>query len=225
MMRDELMNRAPLFERDGYRLTDLAVHNLGSINRLIPLDSTYIELLGWPAGKPPQRKEIAEQPLGLDALVFRTEDAQATFERLQRAGYKVNPVQRLERPLLFQGKECLARFDTVRFSVQPVAGLRIYFCQHLTPEFIWNEAAIHHKNGAKSLDQIIVEAPAAQTVSTQLAAVIDGRPHIREDGANVIDLPNLQLVVKSTPNLSAASIARASILHEDGRICVFDPHL
>lgn len=87
MLRDQLMERASVFERDGYRLTELSVHNLGSINRLIPLDSTYIELLGWPAGQAPARKEIANQPLGLDALVFRTQDAQGTYQQLADQGF------------------------------------------------------------------------------------------------------------------------------------------
>ncbi len=225
MMRDQLMEHAPRFEQDGYRLTDLSVHNLGSINRLIPLDSTYIELLGWPAGQPPARKEIAGQALGLDALVFRSHDSEATLERLRRAGFDVNPVQRLERPLQVRGASHLARFDTVRFSMQPIAGLRMYFCQHLTPEFIWNDAAIRHENGAQSLDHIVVEAPDAQTVSTQLAAVINGKARAQEEGAYAIDLPNLRLIVRPASGLSAARIHQASILHRDGQVRVFNPQL
>jgi len=48
-----------IFEQSGFKLTPLAKHNLGSINRLIVLDSTYIELLGWESDKPLARKEIA----------------------------------------------------------------------------------------------------------------------------------------------------------------------
>src|SRR3546814_15812781 len=98
MMRDQLNDRAPRLQGDGFHLTDVSVHNLGSINRLITLESAYIELLGWPAGQPPARKEIAGQPLGLDALVFRPQNAGDTYEHLQRSGFDVNPVQRLERP-------------------------------------------------------------------------------------------------------------------------------
>src|SRR3546814_16756107 len=52
MVRDQLTEHAQQLLQDGFHLTDLAVHNLGSINRLITLESAYIELLGWPAGKP-----------------------------------------------------------------------------------------------------------------------------------------------------------------------------
>ena len=53
MVRDRLDALAPHFERQGFHLSDKAVHNLGSCNRLIVLEGTYIELLGWRA--PPAR--------------------------------------------------------------------------------------------------------------------------------------------------------------------------
>lgn len=225
MMRDQLMDHAPRFEQDGYHLTDLSVHNLGSINRLIMLDTTYIELLGWPTGKPPARKEIAEQPFGLDALVFKTDNAQATFERLRDDGFDVNPVLRLERPLQFQGEEHLAQFDTVRFSTQPVAGLRIYFCQHLTPELVWNEAALRHDNGAKALDRIIIEASDAPLVAAQLGKVAHSDAQAQDDGTYVIVLRNMQLVVKSGTGLTAAKISQAFLRHDDDELHEFNPHV
>ena len=70
MVRDRLDALAPHFERQGFRLSDKSVHNLGSCNRLIVLEGAYVELLGWPPGAPPARKEIADSPFGLEALVF-----------------------------------------------------------------------------------------------------------------------------------------------------------
>src|SRR5690606_32545769 len=72
MVRDRLDELAPHYERQGFLLSDKSVHNLGSCNRLVVLDSTYIELLGWPPGAPPARKEIADSPLVLEVLVSRT---------------------------------------------------------------------------------------------------------------------------------------------------------
>lgn len=225
MMRDQLMERAPHFEQEGYYLTELAVHNLGSINRLITLDTTYLELLGWPAGKPPARKEIAEQPLGLDALVFKTENAQATFERLRDEGFNVNPVLRLERPLTFEGEQHLAQFDTVRFSTQPVAGLRMYFCQHLTPEFVWTDDAMRHDNGAKSLDHIVIEASDAQAVAVLLGKVANAEANAQDDGTYVIALRNMQLVVRPDVELTAAKISQAFLRHADDEVREFNPHI
>ena len=90
MVRDRLDALAPHFERQGFHLSDKAVHNLGSCNRLIVLEGTYIELLGWPPGAPAQ--EIGS-PFGLEALVFRTTPKPPTSGCAPPAA--VNPVQEL----------------------------------------------------------------------------------------------------------------------------------
>lgn len=225
MMRDQLAQGAQALEQDGFHLTDVSVHNLGSINRLITLESSYIELLGWPAGQPPARKEIAEQPLGLDALVFRPQNAGQAYEHLRRSGFDVNPVQRLERPLQVQGQMQTARFDTVRFARQPVPGLRIYYCEHLTPEYVWDPAVMHHENGATSLDRIVIKAPDAQGVSATLATLAGGQAHALKDGSHRLELPNLQLVVQPEPGLPMATIAQAVLGCRDGAARAFNPRL
>ena len=96
MVRDRLDALAPHFERQGFHLSDKAVHNLGSCNRLIVLEGTYIELLGWPPGAPSARaKEIAVRRLGWKPWSSTAHDAEAT-ERLRAAGFAVNPVQELQ---------------------------------------------------------------------------------------------------------------------------------
>lgn len=223
MMRDQLNDRALRLQGDGFHLTDVSVHNLGSINRLITLESSYIELLGWPAGQPPARKEVAEQPLGLDALVFRPRNAAEIYEQLRQAGFEVNPVQRLERPVAAPAGVGMARFDTVRFARQPVPGLRIYYCQHLTPEYIWDESVMRHENGARSLSEIIIKAPDAHGVAATLAALTGGQ--VQDEGSQVLQLPNLRLVVESDPSLAAAIIWHATLGYSDGTIRPFVPPL
>ncbi|WP_353146850.1 VOC family protein [Pollutimonas bauzanensis] len=225
MVRDRLTDLAPRFEQDGYTLTDLSIHNLGSINRLITLDSAYIELLGWPQGKPPARKEIADSPEGLDALVLRSNNAGQTFEYLKSQGFAVNPVQRLERALVLNGATHTARFDTVRFSVQPLAGLRVYFCQHLTPELVWAEPFMQHDNGAKNLTDIVIAArqpqSVAQTLATLAMASID-----KDDKDNyVITLPNLRLRVSYDAKVPEAKITEASLVGNNGKEWAFNTRL
>ena len=134
MGRDSLSELSATFMNQGFQLTPLAYHNLGSSNRLIMLDSSYIELLGWEKGKPIQRAEIANQAIGLDALVFRTDDADACYAQLKETGFAINPVQDLSREGEFMGETVLVQFKTVRFSEQPIPGLTSYFCEHLNPE-------------------------------------------------------------------------------------------
>jgi len=223
MTRDEMETRSPRFEAAGYRLSAPGYHNLGSVNRLIVLNSSYIELLGWPAGEAPRRKEIAAQPIGLDALVFRSDDAQADQQRLQDAGFDVQPVSHLERPLDFHGSPQTARFQNVRFNQQPIAGFRVYYCQHLTPEYIWDEELMQHQNGAKFIQSIVITAPDALATARTLATLVDGDALVEKEKCT-IKLPNLELIVLPAPNAPAASIQRVMLLHADGNVREFDAY-
>lgn len=220
MLRDQLEARAPGFTQAGYTLSEVSVHNLGSINRLIALDSSYIELLGWPAGEQPRRQEIAQQPIGLDALVLRSENAANDHRRLLASGFDVQPVSRLERPLEFHGEQRLARFDTVRFATQPVAGLRLYLCRHLTPEYVWDGPLMRHPNGAAALEEIEIAAPDVAAAAHTLAAVTKA-PVAFQEGCASLALPNLRLWLRPAPSADEAGIAAARIRHADGSLREF----
>ncbi|WP_144635907.1 VOC family protein [Bordetella genomosp. 13] len=217
MVRDRLEELAPHFERQGFLLSDLSVHNLGSCNRLIALDGTYVELLGWPPGAPPARKEIADSPFGLEALVFRTYDAEATYQRLLAAGFAVNPVQELTRPAQVDGQTVQARFHTVRFAQQPIPGIRMYFCRHLTPECVWVPSLMDHPNGAQSILRIDARAAQAEDVAKRLAQVVDVPAEAAGDGWDLA-LGNLKLHVARdaaalTPALSTLTLENRSGAH------------
>ena len=154
MARDQISLVAKHFSDLGFRLSAKSTHNLGSANQLIVLDSTYLEILGWEAGTIPQRAEIANLAFGLDALVFRTSNAEACFNALKEAGFAPNAVQDLSRPAQVGNEIKQAFFKTVRFSQQPIEGLRIYFCEHVTPNFVWVKADQQHPNQLNHLQSI-----------------------------------------------------------------------
>lgn len=186
MVRDRLEHVAPRFERDGYTLSELATHNVGSHNRLIVLSTAYLELLGWPPGEPPQRREIAHSPLGLEALVFRTDDAHATHSRLRDGGYPVEPVLSLSRPAVVDGEHAEARFETVRFAEQPVDGFRMYFCEHVTPELVWQARLMAHPNGVRTLAHIEARAPDPEAVAGTIADVASAGTRVMGGRAEVL---------------------------------------
>ena len=178
MGRDQMVNLSQRFEALGFHLTPTARHNLGSMNRLIMLNTAYVELLGWGAGELPARKEIADEPIGLNALVFRTQDAQECHRVLEQNGYCPNPVQALTRPVDINGGTAQASFRTVRFSTQPIAGLRIYFCQHLTPEYVWRPEDQAHPNGLTELVDIVLESSDPSLLDSQLRRLLVCSPEL-----------------------------------------------
>lgn len=217
ILRDQLEALTPQLRHQGFTLTPLARHSLGSINQVIALGDSYIELLGWPAGTTPLRKEIANQPIGLDALVFRSYDAHKTYERLKQEGFAVQPVQPLERPTPVGEEEVTVRFSTVRFAEQPLAGLRLYFCQHLTPEYVWANEYTHHRNKALALTQITVKAPDAQAAATVLGQVAGVQPQPHPSGAPHWQVPlgNAQIEILQQAQLTRAQITDATIRYAD----------
>ncbi|UDG76440.1 VOC family protein [Achromobacter sp. 77] len=224
MVRDRLDALAPHYERQGFHLSDKAVHNLGSCNRLIVLEGTYVELLGWPPGAQPARKEIADSPFGLEALVFRTYDAEATYTRLREAGFAVNPVQELTRPAMLDGQEVQARFHTVRFAEQPLPGIRMYFCRHLTPECVWSPALMAHPNGARSLHRIDARAADARGVAERLALVAGVTAEAATGGWDV-PLANLRIHVKQDDAAQSPVLSTLTLENRDGAHYTLDTGL
>lgn len=223
MVRDRLETIAPRYQAQGFRLSDTALHNLGSCNRLIVLADAYIELLGWPAGQPPARAEIAASPLGLEALVFRTDNPEATRARLMAAGFAANPVQDLSRPATLAGEAVIARFRTVRFAEQPLPGVRMYFCQHLVPGCVWSPALMAHPNGAQTIARIQIAAPDAHAAAHVLGVVTDTTPQATPRGWTLV-LPNLSLDVHAAPDLTAPRIAGLVLSMADGSLRNLDTH-
>jgi hypothetical protein len=211
--RDKLHALSQKFSTQGFQLTPIAHHNLGSINQLIMLDSAYIELLGWEPDKPVQRVEIANQALGLDALVFRTDDAQKTFEQLSRMGFSVNPVQDLSRESEFLGKSVLVQFKAVRFSKQPLPGIRIYFCEHLTPEYVWQNKWLKHSNQLSRLQKITITSPDIEDSKKVLSRLLNlSEEHIISEEESIqLILPNIELNIQKTPGLNEAQILSVQI--------------
>lgn len=228
MGRDSLCELSDSFTKRGFQLTPLAHHNLGSSNRLIMLDSSYIELLGWEKAKPISRAEIANQAVGLDALVFRTQDADACYTDLKESGFAVNPVQDLSREGEFMGETVLVQFKTVRFSEQPIPGLRIYFCEHLTPEYVWQQQWLMHPNQMQYLSKIFLSSPNIdQTAATfQRLLNLSNPALVSQQNRIQIHLPNIELILQADNGSQVATIkdARLSQSPSDPVDFIIDHH-
>ena len=210
IVRDRLEVRADEYTARGYTVSPLERHDLGSINRLIVLGDAYLELLGWPAGEAPPRPEIADRAPGLDAIVFRSVDAQETRQRLLAAGFEPGEVAPLSRPARVGAQTRLARFRTVRFARQPIDGIRVYWCEHLTPECVWQAEFGRHANGARSITAISIAAAHPDRVAATLAA-LTGAAVRQRDGDAVLALAGCELRVHADSTGAPARIARVDI--------------
>lgn len=153
--RDRLDEAAAVYHRLGFTLTPRGHHTLGSSNNLAILGTDYIELLGVVRGVG-DRTDVLDWPAGLNGLVFKTFDSNATFAALQNAGAPVLAPQQFSRPVETPGGPRDATFRTVRLERDAVPAGRLFFCHHLTPELVWNDAWRRHLNGALGITRAVV---------------------------------------------------------------------
>lgn len=146
---------AALFAGLGFALTPLGRHSLGSVNHLVMTPGPYLELVGVPAAGL-QRREVLDSPFGLNGLVLRSEDAEATRARLLVDGFLVAPVSAFSRPVVVDGQEVEARFETVRVQQNVFPAGRVYFCHHLTPDYVWRPEWLTHPNTFEAIEEIAV---------------------------------------------------------------------
>src|SRR5205807_2017029 len=87
---------ARVFTALGFRLTPRGHHTLGSMNHLAMFATDYLELLGFGAGGA-SRPELAPFPIGLNGLVFKTDDADQVHAHAAAVGLPILPVQSFSR--------------------------------------------------------------------------------------------------------------------------------
>ena len=185
-VRDRIEEAAELYRRLGFSLTPRGYHTLGSMNHLAIFGTDYLELI---AAKPGDdtRPEIMAAPLGLDGLVFGSEDATATFEALKQAGVPIDPPQQFSRPVEAGGTISDAVFRTTRLQRSAAPAGRLYFCQHLTRHLVWRDEWRHHANGAVGVARAVIAAEQPESLG-RLFAQMFGPDAVKtiDDGCSLV---------------------------------------
>ncbi|HET6306328.1 MAG TPA: VOC family protein [Rhodopila sp.] len=155
--RDRLDDAAETYRRLGFTLTPRGHHTLGSMNHLAVFGTDYLELIAVPPGDD-SRKEIMAAPIGLDGLVFGTEDAHATYAALRQNDVPLGEPQHFSRPVRIGTTTSDAAFRTTRLPREATPAGRFYFCQHLTRDLVWRDEWRHHANGAVGIARAVIAA-------------------------------------------------------------------
>lgn len=156
-VRDQIDAGLERYRRLGFTMTPRGYHTLGSMNHLAILGNEYLELIAAAPGET-RRAEILAAPLGLNGLVFGTDDSDAVYAALHAAGVPVEPPLAFSRPVELADGPKDARFRTVRLTPGVVPAGRIYFCHHFTRELVWRDEWRHHANGAVGVARAVIAA-------------------------------------------------------------------
>ena len=180
-VRDRMDEAAHIFTGLGFTLTPRGHHTLGSMNHLMMFGTDYLELLGFGADGA-TRPELAPFPIGVNGLVFKTEDADAAHANAAGAGLPILPVQAFSRPVDLDGIRRDARFRTTRLDPAKIAMGRVYFCEHLTPELVWRPEWQSHANGARAIARVVVATGEPRRTASLFAALFGPDSVIEADG-------------------------------------------
>jgi len=206
--RGGMDDAAAASETLGFTLTPRGYHSMGSINHLIMFGTDYLELLGVPAGDTTSRPELQGAPLGLNGLVFKTADADATFAHLQAVGMAGEPPKSFSRPVGTPDGSQEARFRTVTVRSDVFAAGRVYFCEHNTPELVWRPdlpELTAHANGAQAFKEIIIVSDQPAEEAANFALLLNGTAA----GGNTVVVEGFRVVVLSWEGYSGRFGANA----------------
>ena len=203
-----------VFNKLGFTLTPRGYHSTGSFNHLMMFGTDYLELLGLPEGGEHSRPDIANAPKGINGLVFKTDDADATYAHLQSVGFDGHPPRAFHRPVDLDGETRDAKFRTVTVRSEVFLGGRVYFCEHGTPELVWRSEWQAQTNATVSIPEFVVASSTPDSEAKDFAKLLNGeneKNQVAFDGGAVTVLSEAQYGERYgalTPSL-------------DGRVSIF----
>lgn len=153
---------AAVFENLGFHVTGRSAQltpegPVGAANRCVMLEEGYIELLTPTHDTPAAQRMRASMArfAGVHLACFGTPDAEAEHARLAAHGFEPQPLVDLQREVETGNK---VRFKVVRPAAARMPEGRIQYVEQLTPEAIWTEQNLAHRNGVTGLKALYVVA-------------------------------------------------------------------
>jgi len=161
----------------------------GTGNVCAMLRGGYLEMLFKTADTPlgAEFDQARARYKGLHLVAFAIADAAASHRRLEHAGFPMQPLVAMQRPVETAEGPGIAAFEVVRLAPGVMPEGRVQVLRHLTEHTVWQPRWLDHPNGARCLRSIvIVVADVAE--ATERFSRFTGRPSRRDGRAGVIAL-------------------------------------
>jgi hypothetical protein len=201
--RDEMDRAADVYRRLGFSLTERGYHSLGSMNHLAMFGTDYLELIAVPKNATSGRLDLLTFPLGLNGLVFGSEDSTITYGALAKAGVPIEPPVEFTRPVKYSGGQGDARFRTVRMKTGVVPYGRVYYCHHFTRDLVWRDEWRHHANGTVAVERAVIVEP-DPAAGAKLYADMFGPEAVRDiKGGKTVVIGNSRFDIVTAAELKA----------------------
>ncbi len=148
----------PFSEQQHRTDADAPLAPAGTGNRCVMFRRGYVEFLSPIADTPlaAQLNAAMARYVGVHLVAFGTQDPQRDHVRLAEAGFDpLHPVA-LQRAIGTPEGEDTARFTVVRVPPGTMPEGRIQFCCHHTPQLVWQNRWLTHRNRAVGLRSVIL---------------------------------------------------------------------
>jgi hypothetical protein len=195
-----------LLEALGFAPTSISHHQVagkpaGTSNRCLMLRQGYVEILAPTLNTPnaQRARDLMARYRGVHLVCFGTRSAETEHARLVAHNFSPEPVVRLERKI---SRDRLLRFNVIYLPPGTMPEGRIQYCEHVTPQYLWDKPSLAHRNGVKALTSVYVVAddPAAAAARWGEYAGLLPRP----DGKLVrLDCSRGQIFIGTKEALSA----------------------
>ncbi|MCK1354020.1 VOC family protein [Bradyrhizobium sp. CW7] len=190
VMVQDLDKAAENYRQLGFTISPRGTHSahMGTGNYTIMFDPDYMELLGVLAAtehNAPARAFLDQRGEGIERIAFTAVDSTAGAEEIRARGLEPIGPTDFERPVtLPDGTISAAKFRTFMWpTAEAPGGVRIFACQHKTPETVWIPELMKHANAAKRIKQILIATPEPAKEAADLGQLIDREPKAEADGA------------------------------------------
>lgn len=143
----------------------------GTGNRCAMFARGYLEFLTPTADTPlaAQLRTAIARYTGHHLIAFGTPTAEEEHARLERHGFEPLALVNLQREVDVSGELRLTRFSVVRVRPETMPEGRVQFCQHHTPECMWQPKYLDHPNGVTGLIAAFVVADEPEEVAARFA--------------------------------------------------------
>jgi glyoxalase-like protein len=182
---------AAVLERLGFTVTPFSaqVHRVtpggplvpaGTGNRCVMFERGYLEFLTPTAATPvaDQLRSAMARYVGAHLVAFGTAAPNIDHSRLAKHGFAPLAPVALQREIETQSGMATARFTVVRVPPGTMAEGRIQFCQHHTPELLWQPRWLSHRNGVRALSGVVLCVADLNEAAARYARYTGLTPHM-----------------------------------------------
>lgn len=148
----------PLSEQTHRITPDSPLTPAGASNRCVMLSQGYLEFLTptHDTANARQLRDALTRYTGVHLIAFGTQDATTDHQRLTDEAFQPLVPLALQRQVGTPAGDATARFTVVRVPPGTMDEGRIQYCQHHTPEVVWQPRWTKHANAASALAGVLL---------------------------------------------------------------------